>query len=136
MFVRWKNRQCKDWREWHRRVDRTLSAYLVKSISVNGKPRQKVLAFLASVREFQLHCPYTQGEEQASRNRTARYHFWDQVSARLSLLELTDEETQILSAQIAQVVPQLSLEERFLCETDLAKSRERATSLFEMLRHG
>lgn len=111
MFIRWKNRQCKDRGEWHRRVDLTLSAYLVKSVRVDGKPRQKVVAFLASTRQFQLDCPYTQGEAKAYRNRSARYQFWKQVNARLGELVLTEEETQTVSAQLAQVVPPLSEEE-------------------------
>src|SRR5258708_38721088 len=98
MFIRWKNRQCKDWQEWHSRVDLTRSAYVVKSVRVNGKPRQKVVAFLASVREFGLDCPYTQGEEHARRNRSARYFFWGHVNARLEELVLAEEERQMLSA--------------------------------------
>lgn len=46
MFVRWKMRQSRgeDVRTLH-------SAVLVQSVRINGKPRQKIIAFLGSLRE-------------------------------------------------------------------------------------
>lgn len=136
MFVRWKNRACKDWGAWHGRVDRTFSAYLVKSVRVNGKPRQKVVAFLASVREFALDCPWTSGEEKARRNRTARALFWEQVEARLTHVVLTEKDRQHLVASLTQVVPQLTAEEQTTYEAEEARHQLGFTSMLQMPGRG
>ena len=136
MFIRWKNRMCKNWGAWHGRVDRTLRAYVVKSVRVNGKPRQKVVASLASIREFSLNCPWTSGEEHDRRNRAARASFWAQVEARLSQIELTEQDLQAVQASLAQVVPQLTAEERALYEADEARSRRQAAAVLLMLGQG
>lgn len=136
MFVRWKNRRCKDWRDWHGRVDQTFSAYLVKSVRVNGKPRQKVIAFLASVREFALDCPWTSGEEKIRCNRTARALFWEQVEARLAQIALMEENRQEVTASLTRVVPQLTAEEHAIYEAEEARRQVEFAVMLQMLGHG
>jgi hypothetical protein len=67
MFVRWKKRKSVDKQPGHqlwKAGELTYSAELVESYRLNGKPRQKVIAFLGSIKQSELA------------SVTSRYYFW------------------------------------------------------------
>ena len=50
MFIRWKIAKSKKWRATH-------SAYLVQSERINGKPHQKIIAYLGHVHMNETNTP-------------------------------------------------------------------------------
>jgi hypothetical protein len=101
MFVRWKRRERVS-RKWGR-VRRTgkflLSAVLVCSERQDGKPRQKVLAYLGSIIEERI---------QTSGGRSG---FWKGVDSRLASLNLDPAQRQRVEDALHSVVPRLTPEE-------------------------
>ena len=70
MFVRWKKRKSVDRRPDHqlwKAGEVTYSIELVESYRLGGKPRQKVIAFLGSIKQSELA------------SVTRRYYFWHQL---------------------------------------------------------
>jgi len=70
MFVRWRERKSVDKQPDHQLWKAgkvTYSAELVESYRLSGKPRQKVLAFLGSIKQSELS------------SVTNRYYFWHQL---------------------------------------------------------
>jgi hypothetical protein len=86
MYIRWKRR----WRR--RRQEWAHYAELVECVWVAGRPRQRVVGYLGSLR-----APYW--DAPAHRQR-----FWAQVDQRLPALGLDLETTQRLEARLAQQV--------------------------------
>jgi hypothetical protein len=87
MYIRWKRR----WRR--RRQEWAHYAELVACVWAAGRPRQRVVSYLGSLRE-----PYR--DAPAHRQR-----FWAQVEQRLTTLGLDPGTQQRLTAQLAQQVP-------------------------------
>ncbi len=88
MFVRWKRRKT-------RRGDELLSAVLVESVRVEGKPRQRIVKYLASI-----HQSYAQRQWW----RPCK-EFWEKATAELDSLELTKRERREIESRMRQVVP-------------------------------
>jgi hypothetical protein len=84
------------------------SAVLVQAVRIDGKPRQRNVAFLASITESAI-------AESGTRLSALLEHvqFWDRVDERLNRLgdRPTSEERRRVEAAIARRVPRLSPEE-------------------------
>lgn len=85
MFVRWKRKQLKD--------DRLKYAQLVKTVQVTGKPRQKVIKYLGSIRESHLEC------------KDYCKQFWDKVNDNLEKLDLEERTVEQVKFKLQQTVP-------------------------------
>jgi hypothetical protein len=99
MYLRWKRR----WRP--RRQEWAHYAELVECRWIAGRPRQRVVGYLASLRE-----PYR--EAPAHRQR-----FWQQVDQRLPALGLAPATQQRLVVQLAQQVPRPTADELAALDT-------------------
>jgi len=108
MYVRWKRRALKNGRRYHP-DPHLLSAYLVESRRVDGKPRQRILAYLGSINERFLDATWQQ------RN------FWLTASQKLEALDLSKEERAAIDARLQAVVPRLTQDE---LEAAVAASQE------------
>ena len=86
MYLRWKRRWRSRRQEWARYAE------LVECVWVAGRPRQRVVGYLASLRD-----PYR--DAPAHRQR-----FWQQVDQRLQALGLAPATQQQVAAQLAQQV--------------------------------
>ena len=89
MFVRWKTSIRKT--RW--RSDILLSAVLVESRREGGRPRQKFIRHLGSVRQSSLGLVLATGS------------FWKRVDQSLGALDLSPEERRAIEARIALRVP-------------------------------
>jgi hypothetical protein len=105
MFVRWKRRKriAKDPFTFGRKhVAKTdLSAVLVRCERLDGKPRQRIVAYLGTIQEG-----YLKGEHSA-----AREYFWENADRRLSSLGLAKTERQEIEAALVARVPRPTAEE-------------------------
>jgi len=109
MYLRWKVRGVGP-------ATVTRSAQLVKSERVDGKPRQRIVAYLGALQD-------------GARDVRAREWFWKRLLPRLDALNLDAAERARIVAQIAEVVPRGTeverLEEaRSLAERQAAWQRE------------
>jgi hypothetical protein len=108
MFVRWKQYQgkpsvhgcdpdpvTKAWTRWEHFPGITYKAYVVEAVRVEGTPRQRVVAYLDSIKDWQIAHP----------NPTRRVYFWQAVRSVLDRLALDPDARQRCEAQIARVVP-------------------------------
>src|SRR5579864_9453945 len=90
MFVRWKKRMG-------RAGDITLVAQLVENKRIEGKPRQKVLAYLYHIKQSELA------------SVTTRYYFWYNVARELKqdyvLTRLTSEQRRAIIEALQKTVP-------------------------------
>ena len=77
----------------------SLVARLVESRRVNGKPRQRTVAYLGSIRDTHV--------EDAG----CRGFFWCEADRRLSELGLSDDERGRIDARLSAVVPRPTLDE-------------------------
>jgi hypothetical protein len=102
MYVKWK-RYERGFRRYHpprsRLPETLLVAVLVVSKRVNGKPRQRQLAYLGSIREERL------GE---ARNRG---WFWQSVDQATARLDLMPTRRKRLEAALALRVPRPAAKE-------------------------
>lgn len=94
MYVRWQRRTRKRYGK-----SPLVMAVLVESRRVDGKPRQRVVAYLAGIRERSI------GEREKEHRE-----FWRKVDERLDELRL-DRETRerietILEARVARLTPE------------------------------
>jgi hypothetical protein len=87
MFVRWKCRRLR------REQDTLRYAELVRSVRVHGRPRQQVVQYLGSIREWYRTAP------------AYRQAFWDRVEQRLARLPLDAATRQQLEHQLATAIP-------------------------------
>ena len=94
MYVRWLTYQSKS--TARRRQDKRLTAIIVESVRVNGKPRQRHIASLASIRESQI-------DDDVSR----RCRFWETVTVKLDGLsdKVTADDRRQIEAALAAHVP-------------------------------
>lgn len=98
MFVRWKRRAKS--RRKRLTGETALSAYLVSSERVEGKPRQRVVAYLGSIRENATH--YV-GHQMG---------FWEAAAPTLDRLELDPETRSAVEASLTRKVPKPTEEGR------------------------
>lgn len=86
MFIKWK-RYTHRLKNWRHPDDYSLSAVLVECQRVDGKPRHKVIAHLATVSESGIHNPMKS------------VGFWNCLRFKMTELGFTDEQ----QAQIEQL---------------------------------
>jgi hypothetical protein len=90
MYIRWKRYPLR------RTADVTLKAFLVHSVRVAGRPRQRILGYLGTIRLRYQHAP------------AHRQRFWQQVARRLTALQVDPDTRAALEAGLARVVPRLT----------------------------
>jgi hypothetical protein len=90
MYIRWK--RC----ALRRTADVTLKAFLVDSVRVEGRPRQRILGYLGAIRVRYQQAP------------AHRQRFWHQVEQRLPTLRVDPGTHAALEASLARVVPRLT----------------------------
>ena len=90
MYIRWKRSPLR------RTADVTLKAFLVHSVRVQGRPRQRILGYLGAIRQRYQHAP------------AHRQRFWQQVTPRLTALPVDAVTRAVLEADLARVVPRLT----------------------------
>ena len=91
MYVRWKRKRLT--RCWRKTMGDSLSAVLVRSERVDGRPRQRYVRHLGAIPEQQIG---TYGWA---------LDFWHSVDASLTALELLPDERERLAGQVATRVP-------------------------------
>jgi hypothetical protein len=109
MYVRWKRAILR------RSTDHRLSAFLVESRRVDGKPRQHVVRYLGSTRESQLD------------NSSWRDSFWRGVDHHLATLALDDSTREWITDTLAATVPPPSEEELRRDEAEHKQSVKQGT---------
>ena len=95
MFIKWQTRER---RTSAGHLGNLLTCSLVESYRLNGKPRQRVLAYLGGVRDA-LHTNH-------------RIAFWHNVRYRLDKLDIAPDTRAKIEADIAARVPYTSEAER------------------------
>ncbi len=95
MYLRWKKTRRRD--RWGKE-NWSHSAVLVETSRTDGKPRQRVIAYLATIQDR-----YLPGGADAARYRL--YRFWDTADVALDRLALPDAERTKIVAAIESVVP-------------------------------
>jgi hypothetical protein len=90
MYIRWK--RCAR----RRTADVTLKAFVVQSVRVQGRPRQRILGYLGAIRQRYQQTP------------AHRQRFWQQVAPRLTALQMDPGMREALETDLARVVPQLT----------------------------
>lgn len=101
MYVRWNRRKRKPGRG--RKEGDYLTAVLVKSVRIDGKPRQKVIKSLGSIGEGTL--------KDKLHYAIRIYSFWGKVKRNLLSLGLSDDEKEKVIASLEKTVPTVSDEE-------------------------
>lgn len=110
MFVRWKRYQGQRWWRpagaWleaeHRHAAYnetpgiTHRAYLVRSVRVEGRVRQRVVCYLGSITDYRI----------AYGSAGHRAGFWEQARRKLNSIDLPPEARAHCEAQLAAVVPE------------------------------
>ena len=98
MDVRWKRRPLKK-RNSSDPNPHQLAASLVESRRVDGKPRQRTVAYLGSISERFLTEP------------AHRQWFWKDLAQRLDALALPQREREAIETALARTVARLTAEE-------------------------
>jgi hypothetical protein len=98
MYVRWKRRPLKKSNSYDPDPQQ-LTAYLVESRRVDGKPRQRTVAYLGSIRERFLSEP------------GRRRWFWREIAPRLDALALPHIEREAIETTVARIVARLTEDE-------------------------
>jgi hypothetical protein len=93
VFVRWKRRPLRRRRETSSPAEQALSAVLVETHRVDGRPRQRVVRYLATIKAGQLVYPLSVER------------FWQAVDARLAELPLADDQRHVIERKIGEAVP-------------------------------
>src|SRR5271155_348891 len=94
MFVRWRSRG----RLLNGQFDLHWSAILVESKRVDGKPRQRHVAYLGGIDSERIQKGYYS-------------HFWDKVFDTLDRLQLSAAERERIESSVGNKVPRMSVEE-------------------------
>jgi hypothetical protein len=92
MFVRWKSKSLVQ-RQYEISPDRLKYAQLVETTWGSGKPRQKVIKYLASIRESQMGSP------------DHRRQFWKTIHNKLRKLELDPDLEKKIKNKLEETVP-------------------------------
>lgn len=99
MFVRWKiTRRAREWKlvdkqHGHYQPVNLLAAYLVESTRIEGKPRQKIIAYLGSIKDTRL--AYV----------THQHYFWTRAQAALHRLGLPGAQRWEIERKLLVRVP-------------------------------
>ncbi len=133
MFVRWKRSPRKDKHHWELPVsggrfikivdpEWLRSAVLVECIRIDGKPRQRTIKYLGSIRERRLDLddPYSISH---------RGYFWTSADANLDSLSLADNERARIVEAIEAIVPRPSREATIKAQQDLEERIARISRL-------
>jgi hypothetical protein len=121
MFVRWQNyRSVASWRP--DKPIKRIKAVLVESVRVDGKPRQKYIAFLSSY--------------NPDRSGSGRFRFWREARACLDRLDnrITPDDRIKIEAELARRVPRTTPEEIEAQERESAESWQRLKELAALRR--
>jgi ribosomal protein L32E len=113
MYVRW-NRRKRIKEGWRKKKGDYLSAVLVESCRIDGKPRQKTIKHLGSIGEDRLDRVYD------------RKCFWDKAERNMDSLNLQPDNRHKVIVGLEKIVPKPS-------DADIAKDlEERKRSLKEI----
>jgi hypothetical protein len=99
MYVRWKRHLMSartadySWRKLHERPPYSISAVLVRSKRVDGKPRQEFVCHLATISEDHISMSIH------------RHYFWQKATSQLDALELDQAQRGKLERKLLEVVP-------------------------------
>jgi hypothetical protein len=120
MFIRWQNYRSVARRHWHRAERPPVTrctAVLVKSVRVDGEPRRKHIACIAS-----YHPPL---------DVSGRMLFWRRARKRLDQIAnwITAEDRVKIEAALASHVTPTTLEHEEACERAFAESFRRLKEL-------
>lgn len=85
MFIRWGKHFLKK--------DSSLYVALLKSVRVNGQPRQVYIAYLGSIRESRIP------------SVPRRLSFWDNIELKMDALSLKPEEKESIKRELNKKVP-------------------------------
>lgn len=127
MFIRWKRRKKAavkpGFRPRRRRnVGDSLSCVLVESQRIDGKPRQKIVCYLASFDENDRDAIWL------------RVDFWDYVTARLDRLQLGQKERVKIEESIGKVVVKVPEQEAAAFRKARQEYKEKKARLIQNLR--
>lgn len=107
MFVRWQSRRRKRYGG-----SPLLTAVLVESRRVNGRPRQRTVGYLAGIRE-----------RFVGKNAWQHEKFWKRVDARLNELGLDAETRASIETKIAARIERVTDENRDRINAEAARIR-------------
>jgi hypothetical protein len=108
MYVRWNKKE----RGWGRRKNDFLYAVLVESRRIDGKPRQKIIAYLASIEEKDI-----------KKDPFRREIFWKAVTKNIESLSLSPEIREKIEESIMQRVSRPTENElKRYCEKSTGKA--------------
>ena len=111
MYVRW-NRRKRIKEGWRKKKGDYLSAVLVESCRIDGKPRQKTIKHLGSIGEDRLDRVYD------------RKCFWDKAERNMDSLNLHPDNRLKVNISLEKIVPKPS-------DVDIAKDREESIRLLK-----
>lgn len=112
MYVRWKQHFTGSWGE-------TYHAQLVESRRIDGKPRQRVIAYLGAYSPGALALCEREASHAARWGiynplspAAYRAHFWDTVEKALAQVDAPDEVKARIRTKLMERVPALTEQER------------------------
>jgi hypothetical protein len=91
MFIRWGKQFLK--------TDSSLFVALIRSVRVNGRPRQVYISYLGSIRESRIP------------SVPRRLSFWEKIDIKIEALSLKPEEEETITRNINNKVPRPSSQE-------------------------
>ena len=117
MFVRWQLYRSQALNHWHAQCNNERArhkAILVESSRINGKPRLKHVAFIASYETGPLDLP-------------TRIGFWQRARQRLDQLDnrITPDDRRKIEAALARRVPPTTPEDERALEESWQRLKER-----------
>jgi len=122
MFIRWKKRPTQGYAGWYARRyskgDILLSAFLVQSVRIDGKPRQKQ-QFLASIHLSGATGNYGGMDLSEWRSMHERAQFWGTIDRGLYQMKLDNSQIQYIRDKLAETVKPLTSEEKAEIEKDV-----------------
>src|SRR5687768_11322284 len=103
MFVKWKRRPVGANRSYGGSPynEQHLIAVLVRSERVDGKPRQKLVKYLGTIRDSYIEPGSITNEYVRARAINAKEWFWRRVSSVLAETEMTPSERERAEAAVA-----------------------------------
>ena len=119
MYIRWKRRPVGANRGYSGspQNEQHLDVVLARSERVDGKPRQRVVKYLGTIRESYIDPASITNTYVQTRARFALTWFWEKVDRALGELELDDATRELLAANVAARVPRLTQEDRAALES-------------------
>jgi hypothetical protein len=121
MYVRWKKRALKKIKPYDAHPYQ-LAAYLVESRRIGGRPRQRTIAYLGSIRESNISLPFC----------LYRRDFWKAADERIAALNLADVDRVLIEDALLHVVPRPTQEDITAGEAEIAAFRNTLRQLAAM----